>query len=505
MPEVSSLWWLALPALVGYWGAASVNGSARQPALIVMFAGGLAFLAPPVFVPDPVRIDLLGGLLATVGALHLVLARLPTLSRLELSQLPSSTDEATGAAVAILVRRIIAQVFLESGWPGVEVFGREFTAAMAQKGLRLQIRRNEWVDNEMGSRSTVEFAEVYALGLEQLYEQVQRELGAGLGRSAFSLGLDLIPWEMREIVVEMFAARSRWGEMLNRSLADEKSQRLALLQKVPMFLAASLEECELLAATFATEHFGPGETIVRQGESGDRFYLIQHGAADVWVGDAAGASRQVNRLGPGQFFGEAALISDQPRNATIVASTPVVALTIRREDFDRMVRGRLDSSQTSHNRLRNQWVLRSMRLFDELEGIDIAFLTSLFRKEEFRAGDVVIREGDVGDKFYIVESGELAVTHTRDGVTMELSRRKAGDYFGEIALLEKRPRTATVTAMTDAVLLSLEAQDFHDTIPNFVKMRETLAQSSSRRLSHIQRTERTVMAARNLMTVESDA
>ncbi len=165
----------------------------------------------------------------------------------------------------------------------------------------------------------------------------------------------------------------------------------------------------------------------------------------------------------------------------------------------------LDGNQTSHNQLRNQWVLRSMPLFDELEGIDMAFLASLLKTEEFKAGEVVIREGEEGDKFYIVETGELVVTHAVHGATTELSRRKAGDYVGEIALLEKRPRTATVTAATDTVLLSLAAEDFYNTLPNFLKMRETLESSSSRRLSHIQRAERSLGSTKNTVATESES
>lgn len=495
LPGVQSVWWLALPAAIGWWSAASVAGGARQPALALLFIGGFVFLTPTPFLPAVYGTDLLGGLLLAAGGLHLALARLPELTRLTVSDLPSTTEDATGAAVAsILVRRVIAQVFFEGGWPGVGVFGRAFTHSMKEQGLQLEIRRNEWIDPAMGARSTVQFAEIYAIALDRLYELLRSELGTNLGRATFNLGMDLIPWELREVVVELFAGRSSWGAMLNKSLADEKTLRLTLLRRVPMFMNASDDELHQLAAIFATEYFNAGEAIVNQGEAGDKFYLLQRGTAEVWIADTSGPAARVNQLGPGQFFGETALIAEKPRNATIIANTPVQALSLRRDDFNRLVRGRLDSQQASSNQLRNQWVLRSMPLFDELEGIDMAFLAALLKTESYKAGDVVIREGDEGDKFFIVESGELVVTHSRAGRTAELSRRKAGDYFGEIALLEKRPRTATVTALTDVVLLSLQAEDFYDTIPNFMKMRETLESSSSRRLNKILRTDRELSA-----------
>jgi MFS family permease len=80
------------------------------------------------------------------------------------------------------------------------------------------------------------------------------------------------------------------------------------------------------------------------------------------------------------------------------------------------------------------------------------------------AGDVVVRQGDVADRFYLVDAGTLRVTQDRDGVETELRELGPGALFGEIGLLQDVPRTATVTATTPGVLYALDADAFAELV-----------------------------------------
>lgn len=90
-------------------------------------------------------------------------------------------------------------------------------------------------------------------------------------------------------------------------------------------------------------------------------------------------------------------------------------------------------------------LLRNVRLFSELDERDLESLAEEFNERRFAAGDKVALEGEGGLMFFVVESGELSVEVQGEPV----STLGPGSSFGEIALIDRRPRTATVSAVTD--------------------------------------------------------
>src|SRR5262249_57503115 len=84
----------------------------------------------------------------------------------------------------------------------------------------------------------------------------------------------------------------------------------------------------------------------------------------------------------------------------------------------------------------------------------------------FRAGDVVIRQGDEPDRFYIVVDGEVdVVRHTAEGADVPLATLRHGEVFGEIGILEETRRTADVRARSDVEVLALDWRGFTDPPP----------------------------------------
>lgn len=96
-------------------------------------------------------------------------------------------------------------------------------------------------------------------------------------------------------------------------------------------------------------------------------------------------------------------------------------------------------------------LLRNVRLFSGLEDRDLETLAEEFNERRFSPGDKIALEGEGGLMFFVVESGELSVEVHGEPV----STMGPGSAFGEIALIDRRPRTATVTAVTDVKAFGL--------------------------------------------------
>jgi CRP-like cAMP-binding protein len=90
-------------------------------------------------------------------------------------------------------------------------------------------------------------------------------------------------------------------------------------------------------------------------------------------------------------------------------------------------------------------LVRGVPLFSELDDADAERLAKDFIERHFAAGDVIAKEGESGLNFFVVESGEATITVGGQ----EVARIAGGDAFGEIALVDKSARSATVTAVTD--------------------------------------------------------
>jgi CRP/FNR family transcriptional regulator len=101
--------------------------------------------------------------------------------------------------------------------------------------------------------------------------------------------------------------------------------------------------------------------------------------------------------------------------------------------------------------------LRSVRLFRNVDDTDLATFAGSLRESPLRRGQVLFREGDHGDEMFLVRAGAIVISKGVTGrVEQVLARMGPGDFFGEMALFDRSPRSATVQADTDVTLLILD-------------------------------------------------
>ena len=138
-----------------------------------------------------------------------------------------------------------------------------------------------------------------------------------------------IPFPVRTMVIKQ-EDRVEESEAL-REIASE-------LRGVDFLRELDDEELRILAGSVRIRKFGAGETLMRQGEIGDTFYIIRHGVVDVTTNGADGNQVHIAELIRQAFFGEVALMTGEPRNATIRARTDVEVLEMSRSGFTRCSR-----------------------------------------------------------------------------------------------------------------------------------------------------------------------
>jgi cAMP-dependent protein kinase regulator len=156
-------------------------------------------------------------------------------------------------------------------------------------------------------------------------------------------------------------------------------------------------------------------------------------------------------------FGELALIYGTPRAATVKAKTTVKLWAIDRDTYRRILMGSIIRKRKLYEQfLSKVSILESL---DEYERLTIA---DALTPVEFSDGDIVVKQGEPGDNFYVIEEGTAVVLQQRsaDEPQVEVGRLGKSDYFGEIALLLDRPRSATVVAKGPLKCVKLDRARF---------------------------------------------
>ncbi|GAB6026836.1 cAMP-dependent protein kinase type II regulatory subunit [Chamberlinius hualienensis] len=238
---------------------------------------------------------------------------------------------------------------------------------------------------------------------------------------------------------------------------DEQRRCLAeAVQNIFLFRSLDYEQSmEVLDAMFERK-VATGEYVIRQGDDGDNFYVINCGIYEVFV-SREGEEKHVGTYHHQGSFGELALMYNVPRAASVRAAIDGSLWAMDRQTFRRiLLKGAFKKRKIYESLLENVPMLRTLESYERMNLAD-AFIPKIYED-----GQQIIRQGDQADGMYFVENGRVRITvHSQDDdKECEVSQIANGGYFGELALVTHKPRAASAYAVGKTRLAFLDVQAF---------------------------------------------
>lgn len=202
--------------------------------------------------------------------------------------------------------------------------------------------------------------------------------------------------------------------------------------------------------------YKPGDAIFIRNESGSSLFGIADGSVKVEV-DPNNPNITVP-IGRGSIFGEVGLISGRKRGSTIRAAEPTICVEIPRMAALKLM-SQVPQARETVNRITTE--RQVLQIFKSgLTPADIQEVLAGAEVRDVKPGEAIISEGDISDDLYIIRSGSMIVEKNLAGKPVFMSYVPAGSYSGEMAMIERAPRTATVKAAIRSTVVKLPADPF---------------------------------------------
>jgi len=254
--------------------------------------------------------------------------------------------------------------------------------------------------------------------------------------------------------------QASWEPPVFEKTPEQAKFLTSILSGIFFIKALTRKEIAILVAAMKEISYSDGDVVIKQGDEGDMFYIVESGSCNVEV-EGMGKVNTIpcpSKEDPSverRYVGELALLYDAPRNATVVADGAVGIWGLDRTTFKSI----LQESDNKKIMLYSKFI-QSIAIFKDLTVTQINTLCNSLQGVDYSSGDTIIRQGEEGADFYIVESGEAECFKTNDGEEKLVMTLKAGDYFGELALVKDVPRQATVKAATPLSLVKIDRPTF---------------------------------------------
>jgi CRP-like cAMP-binding protein/thioredoxin reductase/ferredoxin-like protein FixX len=373
-------------------------------------------------------------------------------------------EDADGSIVEAACDRVIARIGAQPPRRFLESCGIEFTST-AMNAIP-----------EVSDTYESQVQGLYIIGALAGYPLIKNCLNQGYEAVEYILGNNIPPADEPLIQEKLNPNIIR---MLNPAKSAITGAELIteIQKRTPLFSA--LKPIQIREFLIHSELHNPqaGGVVFERNEFANSVYSILEGEVGIQVNPAD--PNEMVRLGPGEFFGEMALISGRRRTTTVVATKPSLLIEVDRNTMVKLVRSEPSVKQA----IDGAAVVRQIKTYLAAD-IDDRLLSDLVASttvKEFRANDTLIKQGDTeDDSVYLIRKGHAVVSVQVGGKEVPIAYVQAGNYVGEMALLLHQPRTATVKAgvATEAIQISssafrslLEDKDLHHKINEKVQDR----------------------------------
>ncbi|HNP71973.1 MAG TPA: cyclic nucleotide-binding domain-containing protein [Kouleothrix sp.] len=249
------------------------------------------------------------------------------------------------------------------------------------------------------------------------------------------------------------------AQALARQHEQRSLRQVAALAQLDCLRGVAPEHLAQIAAMSALRAFVPGTVILHERAPCEFVYLILRGTVSLALHDRGGQKVLIGILNRGDCFGEGPLFGDLFRGASVTAETICYLLQIPRSQLRTLLPEAPELAQALRSIYRHRLVestLGQVPLFSRLSPFERSRLAALLQPEHYPRGATIIREGEPGQALYVIEEGQVVVAQGEQTI----AHLDEGNFFGEMALLDKLPHNADVRALTPVEVLALPAADF---------------------------------------------
>jgi CRP-like cAMP-binding protein len=287
--------------------------------------------------------------------------------------------------------------------------------------------------------------------------------------------------------------------------ADIKDLLLGVVSSNILFSSYASDTHLSIVDAFEMRQVTAGTFVIRQGETGEHFFVVQNGVLDVYIKNSGADTKVGNSLGSGSSFGELALMYNTARAASIKAQSDCTLWTIDRTTYRGIVLYYKLMRNKQYVELVKNVEISGSKLGTIMSEGELDKMTVSLEREVFETGDVIIRQGNTGDNFYIIADGTVGVFNTDPaGRERKLATLQRGAYFGEQALLHEDTRRASCIAESKVTCLTLGREDFVDILGPFEEILNGETRKAAESIPQVQALAADAMSAYSLNITLAD-